>query len=316
MATPVLLEAEALCRQYPTRGLRRAKVRTVAAVDGVSLQVNRNETFAVVGESGAGKSTLARLLLALERPDSGVVRFDGAAISELAQNRVRPLRRRFQAVFQDTDASLNPHLSIATSVAEPLLAHRLGSGHERRDRVRELLQLVGFADSDIGKRLPAALSGGERQRVAIARAIATEPELLLLDEPLSSLDVSSCSQLLDLLHDLRERLGLALVLISHDLTVVRRLCERVAIMLQGRFVEQGPTATVLSSPAHPYTRQLLAAAPVPDPSHSPPQVVDRARHEVTGGCRFRGSCNLADEQCRVEPCLREVAEGHTVACWK
>jgi ABC-type microcin C transport system duplicated ATPase subunit YejF len=230
------------------------------AVSGVSFRLDRGEAIGIVGESGSGKSTLARLLLALERPDQGVVRFEGQPISELPESQVRPLRQHFQAVFQDPSTSLDPCLRVGTIVAEPLVAHSIGTASKRRQRVAELLDQVGLP-SDAVDHHPKEFSGGERQRIAIARALATSPQLLILDEPTSSLDVSVQAQILDLMADLRQAHELALVWISHDLEVVRDVCEGVAVMRDGRFVEEGPTARVLDTPEHPYTRALLDAAP-------------------------------------------------------
>jgi ABC-type microcin C transport system duplicated ATPase subunit YejF len=230
------------------------------AVSGVSFRLDRGEAIGIVGESGSGKSTLARLLLALERPDQGVVRFEGQPISELPESQVRPLRQHFQAVFQDPSTSLDPCLRVGTIVAEPLVAHSIGTASKRRQRVAELLDQVGLS-ADAVDRHPREFSGGERQRIAIARALATGPQLLILDEPTSSLDVSVQAQILDLMADLRQAHELALVWISHDLEVVRDVCEGVAVMRDGRFVEEGPTARVLDTPEHPYTRALLDAAP-------------------------------------------------------
>jgi peptide/nickel transport system ATP-binding protein len=239
---------------YPPR--RRGGER-IRAVDGVTIDLRPGESLGLVGGSGSGKSTLTRLLLALERPDEGSVHFDGHPISDLPEHQVRPLRRRFQAVFQDPIGSLNPRLRTATIVAEPLVAHSIGTSAEQRRRVDELLEQVGLPDT-AARRFPGAFSGGERQRIAVARALATGPELLILDEPVSSLDVSVQAQILDLLRGLRRRHGLAMIFVSHDLGVVRGFCDRVAVMHRGRIVEEGDTTTVLSAPTHDYTQQLLA----------------------------------------------------------
>jgi peptide/nickel transport system ATP-binding protein len=254
-----LLEAVGLRHGYRARGLRGSRDR-VLAIDGVDLEVAGGEAMGIVGGSGAGKSTLVRLLLALERPDTGVVRFAGHEISTMPAGAVRPLRRRFQPVFQDPLASLDPRMRVATSVREPLDANRIGTGEDRRRRVESLLDQVGLPAGH-GRRYPGALSGGERQRVAIARALATEPELLILDEPVSSLDAAVQVQILDLLAELRTHLGLTLVMVTHDLMVVRDLCDRVVVMRAGRIVEEGPTQRVFESPEHGYTRQLLEAVP-------------------------------------------------------
>ena len=259
MSGTPLLEAAGLRRSYRARGFS-GRGRRVAAVDGVDLRVTAGEAVAVVGGSGAGKSTLVRLLLALEQPDDGVVRFDGRQISHVSESVVRPLRRRFQPVFQDPLASLDPRMRIGAAVAEPLEAMKIGDAGQRRRRIAEVLELVGLPMS-LGDRFPAALSGGERQRAAIARALAPEPELLILDEPVSSLDAPVALRILDLLADLRRRLDLTIVLVTHDLHVVRLVCDRVAVMHAGRVVEEGATSGVLSAPGHDVTRRLLAAVP-------------------------------------------------------
>lgn len=254
-----LMVADDLHRSYRRRGKRGDGSSMVEAVAGVSFDLDPGETLGIVGGSGAGKSTLARLLLALERPDRGVVRFGGHPISNWPETRVRPLRKRFQAVFQDPSLSLNPCLRIGTIVAEPLVAHSIGGKAERRKRVTELLDQVGLPAA-AADRHPSEFSGGERQRIAIARALATGPQLLILDEPVSSLDVSVQAQILDLISALRRQHDLAIVLISHDLDVVRGVCERVAVMHHGTLVEDGPTAQIFEDPRHPYTHALVKAA--------------------------------------------------------
>lgn len=257
-----VLVAEDLHRSYRRRGARGTAPATVKAVAGVSFHLDRAAGLGIVGGSGSGKSTLARLLLALEEPDRGSVRFEGHPISRWPESRVRPLRRRFQAVFQDPSLSLDPCLRVGTIIAEPLAAHAIGSAADRRARVADLLDQVGLP-AVAADRYPKAFSGGERQRIAIARALATGPELLILDEPVSSLDVTVQAQILDLIAELRRKNDLALVLISHDLEVVRDVCERVAVMRDGVFVETGPTTDVLNEPKNTYTRALLSAVPHP-----------------------------------------------------
>ena len=254
-AEPILI-ARDLYRSYPGR---RPGER-VRAVNGVDVSLAPGEAIGIVGESGSGKSTLARLLLALERPDRGSVIFEGHLINQLSEARLRPLRRGFQAVFQDPSTSLDPCLRVETIIAEPLAAHRIGNRGQRQMRVADLLAQVGLP-ADAGRRRPNVFSGGERQRIAIARALAPEPRLLILDEPVSSLDLSVQAQILDLIINLRYRHQLSLILISHDIEVVREVCDHVAVMYRGSFVETGRTSEVLEHPQHPYTRTLLAAAP-------------------------------------------------------
>jgi len=259
MTTAPLLEAVGLRRSYRARGFS-ARGERVTAVDGIDLKVITGESVGVVGGSGAGKSTLARLLLALEQPDEGAVFFAGYEISAMPESAVRRLRRRFQPVFQDPLASLDPRMRIGAAVSEPLDAMKIGDDADRRRRVGEALELVGLPES-VTTRYPAGLSGGERQRVAIARALAPEPELLILDEPVSSLDAPVALRILDLLAELRQRLGLTVVLITHDFHVVRQVCDRVVVMREGRIVEQGTTAKTFNSPEHDYTKRLLEAVP-------------------------------------------------------
>ncbi len=309
-----LLVARDVHRRYRARGGERRGF--VAAVDGVSLMVGRGESVGLVGETGSGKSTLVRIALALERPDRGAVWFDGARISDLPDRQVAPLRRRFQAVFQDPLGSLDPYLRVETLVAEPLVAHRLGNTAERRQRVAALLEQVGLP-RDAAHRRPGAFSGGERQRIAIARALAPRPELLILDEPLSALDLSTQAQILSLLEALRRQLGLALLLVSHDLDVVSRVTDRLLVMYRGRIVEAGNTAAVLTQPAHPYTRALLASSPAPDPAWVPAAQPLAARRDgwPPAACRYAPRCPLAQDRCRDEPGLLDGSGEHRAACW-
>jgi ABC-type glutathione transport system ATPase component len=257
-----LLEAQGLRRRYRARGLT-GRGDPVQALDGVDLAVDAGESVAILGTSGAGKSTLARVLLALEKPDAGWVRFDGHEISGMSEAAIRPLRRRFQPVFQDSLAAFDPRVRVAASIAEPLAAPGIGTVQERRRRVGAVIELVGLSRS-VAARYPGSLSGGERQRAAIARALAPEPELLILDEPVSSLDGPVALAILDLLSELRGRLGLALVLITHDVGAARAVCDRVVVMEAGRCVEEGPTVEVLRAPGHPATRALVDATPTLD----------------------------------------------------
>ena len=312
-----LLEAEGLALSWARRGITGSG-RPTPAVDGVDLAVGRGESVGIVGESGSGKSTLARLLVGLERPDRGRVLFDGQDLAALAPQALRTLRRRFQLVLQDAGGSLDPLLRVETTVAEPLLAHGLATRGEVPARVAALLDAVGLPARTARLR-PGSLSGGERQRVALARALATGPELLVLDEPVSALDASIRGRILALLAGLRERLGLTLVVISHEPGTIRRLCPSVAVMYAGSFVETGPTDTVLAAPAHPYTAALLASEPELEagaglPSQPPPPRSGEGWPQ--GACAFASRCPLARERCTRRPPLAETGPGHRVACWE
>jgi peptide/nickel transport system ATP-binding protein len=311
----VLLEAHGLRRIYDARGLVR-RGTTIAAVDGVSLAIEKGQCHAMVGESGSGKSTLIRLLLALERPTEGRVLFDGHTISNMTDEALRPLRRRFQAVFQDPTGSLNSRLRIATIVSEPLAANHMGNATERQRRVAEVLDEVGLPAA-AADRYPSAFSTGERQRIAIARALAPEPDLLLLDEPVAALDASVQGRVLYLIDRLRHDHGLTVVLVSHDLGVVRDVCDNVSVMYRGIVVESGPTPEVLASPAHPYTRALLAASPVPDPAWRPPEPIPVSDPPwlTTTACRYAPRCALRQERCAEEPELVPIGDNRRAACW-
>ena len=284
----VLLEVQGLAKHFPARKGKGP----VRAVDGVSFSVRRGATLGIVGESGCGKSTLARLILRLIEPSAGGVRFEG---QEIASARAMQARRRdMQVVFQDPYASLDPRMTVGDIVCEPLDIHRIGGRASRGLRVSELLGLVGL-EAAAARRYPHEFSGGQRQRIGIARALALEPKLLILDEPVSALDVSIQSQILNLLMDLKDRLGLSYIFISHDLSVVEHVCDDVAVMYLGRIVEMGPTAEIFANAQHAYTRALLSAVPATDPD------APRARIELNPA--------LVD---RDAP-LREVSEGHFAA---
>ena len=263
--TEVLLEATGLTKSFPAgRNLVGRPTRWTRAVDGVDLRVARGETLAVVGESGAGKSTLGRLLLRLIEPDEGRVVLDGTDVLALRSKELRALRKRMQMIFQDPFGSLDPRMVVEDAVAEPLVVHFGMQGSERRSRVLELLDRVGIGEHQ-AERYPHEFSGGQLQRIAIARALAAEPDLIVCDEPVAALDVSIRAQVVNLLHELQRERGVAYVFISHDLSLVRLIAQRVAVMYQGRVVEEGETGAVFDNPQHSYTQALLDAIPVPDP---------------------------------------------------
>ena len=294
--------------------------RLVHALRGVDLDIDRGETVALVGESGSGKSTLGRILLRLLDPSSGTVHFDGIDVFSLKREPLRQLRRRMQIVFQDSYGSLNPRMRIGNAVGEPLEIHRMASGDALRTRVGELFEEVGLDPSYLN-RYPHELSGGQRQRVGIARALAASPDFLVLDEPVSALDVSVQAQVLNLLAELRDRRTLTYLFIAHDLAVVRHLATRVVVLYRGRIMETAPVASLYESPAHPYTTALLDAVPVPDPHVARERITitetEIADDHYTGGCVFASRCThqSKDDRCRIEqPKLVEVGEERTAAC--
>ncbi len=323
MSVP-LLELRGLVRHYPGRRAHPFAVRGAPqrAVDGVSLVVWRGETLALVGESGSGKSTLARLVLRLDAPDAGTIRFDGEDVTALGGRALRRLRRRLQLVFQDPTASLNPRRRVGDTVAEPLRAQGLGGRgaagrRARAARVAELLSLVGLG-AHHARRFPHALSGGQRQRVGIARALAPEPSLVVCDEPVAALDVSVQAQVVNLLRDLQDRLGLSYLFIAHDLAVVRHMADRVCVMQAGRLVEVAGCEALFEGPRHPYTRALLDAAPRPDRrarADAGREALPALEAVPAQGCRFRLRCAFAQARCAAEdPALRALGPGHEVAC--
>jgi oligopeptide transport system ATP-binding protein len=316
-----LLEAKGLVKVYPfRRGIFGATVGRVRAVDGVSFEIARGETLGLVGESGSGKSTIGRLLLRLEKATAGEIRFDGEDWLSLSSESLRRKRRDIQIVFQDPQSSLHPRMTAGDQIAEPLRAQRLVRGEPLRARVEELLSEVGLPSS-AARRLPGAFSGGQRQRIAMARALATRPKFLVCDEPVSSLDVSVAAQVLNLLADLREKTGMAVLFISHDLAVVSRVADRVAVLYCGRIVEEGRTLDILRDPLHPYTVALLSAVSVPErPATARQRVVLGGEPPSPAapppGCAFHPRCPIARPRCREElPALRAQAPGHTAACF-
>jgi peptide/nickel transport system ATP-binding protein len=307
-----LLEVAGLVKHYAVRG------GAVRAVDGVSFALDRRETLSLVGESGCGKSTVGRCILRLVRPTEGRITLGGQRIDDLPEHRLRPLRRRMQVVFQDPFSSLNPRQRVRDIIAEPLRNFSLASGAALQTRVAELLDQVGLPASAM-HRLPHEFSGGQRQRIGIARALAPGPDLLVCDEAVSALDVSVKAQIVNLLLGLQDRLGLAMLFISHDLAIVEHLTHRVAVMYLGRIVEIAERSALFATPRHPYTRALLSAVPVPNPGAARQRTV--LRGDVPSplappqGCRFHTRCPVAFDRCRVEePPPRHVAPGHTVAC--
>ena len=314
-----LLEVENLVKHFPAdRDLFGRPTAYIKAVDGVSFHLDAGETLALVGESGCGKSTVSRLVLRLIEPDAGSVRFDGRDLLALDSRDLRAFRRNAQLIFQDPYASLNPRMTVDQILSEPLALHDLVPHAARRSRVEELLTLVGLEPRH-ARQYPHEFSGGQRQRIAIARALAVEPKLVICDEPVSALDVSIRSQILNLLRDLQDRLGLSYVFVSHDLAVVKHIADRVAVMNLGGIVEIGDTEDLFASPRHPYSRALLSAVPIPRPQ------ARRARMVLEGempsalnppaGCRFHTRCPFAIELCSKEvPQPIADAARHETAC--
>ncbi|MHA6629098.1 ABC transporter ATP-binding protein [Pseudonocardia sichuanensis] len=317
-ASAPLVQVEGLTKRFTVRSGRRA--RQLRALDGVGFALHRGETLGLVGESGCGKSTLARTLLMLERPDGGTVRFDGTDPFALRGKELLDFRRRVQMVFQDPYDSLNARMTAGEIIAEPWRTHRgmYATSRDRAARVRELLQLVGLRPSD-AERHPQEFSGGQRQRIGIARSLALAPDVVVCDEPVSALDLSVQAQVLNLLAELQRELGVSYVFISHDLSVVRHVADRVAVMYLGRIVESGTTEQVFDRPRHPYTAALLSAAPSLDRSARAGRIVLEGEIpsplEPPSGCRFRSRCWKATDVCAVEaPPLHRDGSGHGAEC--
>jgi len=321
--SPTLLEVRGLRKLFPvTEGiLARRRVGEVKAVDGIDFTLRRGETLGLVGESGCGKTTTGRCILLLERPTDGAILYDGVDLTKLTHKELLALRRRIQVIFQDPYSSLNPRMKVGDIIAEPMKVHAIEPNSRRRAaRVRELLATCGL-NPNFADRYPHEMSGGQRQRVGIARALALDPEFIICDEAVSALDVSIQAQILNLLEDLRARFGLTYLFIAHDLSVVRHLCHRVAVMYLGRIVELADCDELFDNALHPYTRALLDAVPVPDPGIEAGRRFRPVKGEVPSpinpppGCVFHPRCPMAVESCsRVRPELREVRPGHWVAC--
>jgi oligopeptide/dipeptide ABC transporter ATP-binding protein len=319
---PVLAVAD-LVKHFPIRkGFLRRKVGAVRAVDGVSFSIRQGETLGLVGESGCGKTTVARCILRAMPPSSGAIRFtvDGAThdLAALPRRAIRKLRRHMQMVFQDPYASLNPRMVVAEIISEPLKLNGWNDAAERQRRVAELLDLVQLPRS-YASRYPHAFSGGQRQRIGIARALALNPALIVADEPVSALDVSVQAQIVNLMLDLQDRLKLSMLFVAHDLSVVKHVCDQVAVMYLGRIVESAATADLYARPMHPYSQALLSAVPHPDPRTRGDRIVLQgsvpdAAHPPPG-CHFHPRCRFATDRCRAEsPMLRDIAPGRIVAC--
>ena len=322
-----ILVVENLKKYFPleksfVERLLTRKRRWVRAVDGISFTVRRGEIFTLAGETGCGKTTTGRMILGLEKPTEGRIFFDGTEITSLPEKEMRRLRRRIQPIFQDPYASLNPRMKVGDAVKHPLEIHKIAEGEEARKLALEMLEKVGLTPPEKFYNLyPRDLSGGQRQRVAIARAMILKPEFVVADEPVSMIDVSLKAAILELMLKFKEELGLTYLLITHDLAVARYVTDRIAIMYLGKIVEIGPADEVFENPAHPYTRALIKAIPVPKPvkekkipirGEVPPSPVD-----VPPGCRFHTRCPLATEECRrVEPELVKVGPEHYAACIK
>ena len=318
-----LVEVRDLKMHFPiTEGvIARRKIGEVKAVDGVNLTIRRGETLGLVGESGCGKTTMGRCILRLETPTEGQILYDGVDIAGLGRKSLTALRRRIQVIFQDPYSSLNPRQKVGTILAEPMKVHGIETDAKRREvKVRDLLTTCGLNPS-FADRYPHEMSGGQRQRVGIARALAVDPEFIVCDEAVSALDVSIQAQVINLLEDLREKFNLTYLFIAHDLSVVRHLCQRVAVMYLGHVVELATCDEVFDNPLHPYTKALLAAVPVPDPTVEAGRTFQPLSGEVPSpinppsGCVFHPRCPIAVDSCRqIVPELRELRPGHWVAC--
>ena len=317
----VLLRIDALRMHFPiTKGMLRRKVGAIRALDGISFDITRGQTLALVGESGCGKSTAGRTILRLYDPTDGRIVFDGSDITAMQGEALRRMRPRMQMIFQDTQACLNPRMTVGSIVAEPLDEHGAAKGKQKRERVQELLNAVGlnprFAD-----RYPHEFSGGQRQRIGIARALALSPDFIVCDEPIAALDVSIQAQVVNLLQDLQAKLGLTYLFISHDLSMVRHLADRVAVMYLGKVVELAPRDALYTTPLHPYTQALLSAVPIPEPQAERRRARIILKGDVPSpanppsGCRFRTRCPVAFDRCAVEePAWRKLPGEHWVAC--
>ncbi len=314
-----ILQVEQLKKYFPIKaGVFRKVVAFVKAVDGVNFQVKRGETFGIVGESGCGKSTLGMTLLKLYPPTSGKVIFENQDVFSLSDSELRKLRRNIQMIFQDPFSSLNPRMTVGAIIEEGLSTHHTGSAKERKKMVESLVEKVGLS-KDILKRYPHEFSGGQRQRIGIARALALKPKLVIADEAVSALDVSIRSQIINLLKDLKEEFSLTYIFISHDLAVVKYICDRIMVMYLGKAVEIAPKEALFENPLHPYTMSLISAVPVPDPDYKVRRIILKgdvpSPINPPSGCRFHTRCPVSQPLCASqEPDLLEIQPDHWVAC--
>ena len=316
----VVLEVKNLCKYFPVKKGAFSKKSYVKAVDNVSFTINKGETLGIVGESGCGKTTMGRTVLKLYNPTSGEIIFDGKNIESLSEKEMVPLRRKMQMIFQDPYASLNPRMTVGDIIGEAIDIHGLHKGEEREKRIRYLLDKVGLNGSHIN-RYAHEFSGGQRQRIGIARALAVEPELIICDEPISALDVSIQAQVINMLEELQEELGLTYLFIAHDLCMVKHISTHIGVMYLGKMVEKGTSDEVYTNPKHPYTKALLSAVPIPDPKEAKNNQRILLEGDIPSpidpppGCRFKGRCKYATEICgKEEPLMREIQPGHFVAC--
>ncbi|MEE4263459.1 MAG: dipeptide ABC transporter ATP-binding protein [Desulfobacteraceae bacterium] len=314
-----LLKVENLKKHFPIkRGLFSKIVGKVYAVDGISLGIHRNQTLGLVGESGCGKTTAGKTILKLLEPTSGAISYGGKDITHYDRHAMKSLRRKMQIIFQDPFSSLNPRHTVSSIIAAPLEIHRLARGKEIEDRIADLLKKVGLP-SEAMRRYPHEFSGGQRQRIGIARSLAVEPELIIADEPVSALDVSIQAQILNLLQDLQNELGLAYIIIAHDLSVIRHISNQIAVMYLGRIVELAPSAELYKNPLHPYTEALLSAVPIPDPAIKKKRITLKgdvpSPIDPPEGCRFHPRCPYRFDPCdKATPELTQVGGDHIVAC--